>query len=247
MKPPARPDRRQLVFRRAGIRAVDEAAIQKYGIPGVALMENAATALRDACLPRLDGADPLALIVTGPGNNGGDGLALARRLDNEHVRTATVLARSPDRYEGDAATNLRIVERMGLPLFIAGDSDPTSVLDAAVQSHGEPTMIVDAIFGTGLDRPMREPYPAIVSWINERGRGGVDIVAVDIPSGLDCDTGRPLGTGNDSAVRADLTVTLAGMKIGFFEPGASAWTGEVIVGDIGAPRELLEQLAVGSD
>ena len=97
-------------------------------------------------------------------------------------------------------------------------------------------IIVDAIFGTGLDRPPAEPVAAIIEAINASGR---PIVAVDVPSGLDCDTGRPLG----ACIRAEHTITFVAEKVGFESPQARAYLGEVTVGDIGVPRELVEQIA----
>lgn len=220
MPPPTAVD--ELVFDRAAVRAVDRAAIQRYGIPGIVLMENAARGLREVVLSRVP-RPRAVLICCGSGNNGGDGHALARHLHNAGVRVLVAALGAP-RPGGDAATNEAIGRAMGLERH-GGPDDP--VPDAV-------ELVVDALLGTGLDRPVEGDARAWIRWMNGLGR---PILAVDTPSGLDCDTGRPLG----AAARAETTVTFVGWKAGFLAPGADAYTGRVIVADIGAPVELLRE------
>jgi len=223
------PERELIVFDRDAVRAVDRAAIEKYGIPGIVLMENAALGLCDHALRMLPGSDASSrvLIICGSGNNGGDGYALARHLHNRGVNV-TIAALGRPKPESDAGINRRICEHMRLHLidFERGSTDLAATHDFA--------LIVDAIFGTGLDRAVSGPAAAAIEWINAARR---PVLAVDVPSGMDCDTGKPLG----ACVRATLTVTFVGVKSGFLAPEAQELLGEVAIVDIGAPRELSER------
>ena len=208
---------------RESVRAVDRAAIDEYGIPGIVLMENAARGLAAEALRMLRGAanePPRVLIICGRGNNGGDGYALARHLHNAGIAPVLAPLGEPP-IESDAGINDAICRRMGIRRI---------ALDA-LEGCADADLVVDAIFGTGLDRPVSGEAARIIDWINGAGR---PVLAVDVPSGLDCDTGRPLGT----AVRATRTVTFVGLKPGLARSHAAPLVGEVVVVDIGAPVEL---------
>lgn len=229
------PSSESWVFDRAGVRAVDRAAIDEFGIPGVVLMENAARGLADQAIKMLPTRQnratgkspvPLAHIICGSGNNGGDGYALARQLHNRGVEVAIVAVGEPPA-TSDAGINREICRRMGLTILADAE------LEGFAAQH-RADLIVDAIFGTGLDRPIIGRAADIITWINATG---IPVLAADVPSGLDCDTGEILGV----AVRAACTVTFVGRKIGFNSPTARQLLGEVIVADIGAPRELIER------
>lgn len=220
---------------RAEVREVDRRAIQELGVPGVVLMENAglgltAIVLRELVAQRV--LDPIS-IVCGTGNNGGDGLVLARHLALAG-RCATVLY-CGDRARADRASeggiNLTIIERAGIALEETRDGP---ALEAAL-ARLAPGLVVDALYGTGLAGPLREPGLSLVRALDGCGR---PVIAVDIPSGLDCDTGRPLG----AAVRAVRTVTFVAEKVGFAAPGARAFTGEVEVVSIGCPPQAWEPI-----
>ncbi|MGD1277133.1 MAG: NAD(P)H-hydrate epimerase [Tepidisphaeraceae bacterium] len=206
---------------RQQIRQIDRLAIQRYGIPGVVLMENAARAVAEAAWTML-GQEPHAtvLVVCGGGNNGGDGLAAARHLHNRGADVRIVLISDPAKYENEAKINWEIVRPMKLPI--------------ASGVEGRPQLVVDAIFGTGLTQAPRPPFAQIVEAMHGFG---VPILSVDIPSGLDCDSGKPLGP---ACVKATRTVTFVAEKIGFAQPTARQYLGEVTVADIGCPRELVE-------
>jgi len=218
-----------LVFDRAGVRAVDQAAITEFGIPGLVLMENAARGLAEVALQMLDtSAHPAGnvLIICGSGNNGGDGYALARHLHNHGV-SVTLIALGDPRPESDAGVNRAICERMRLPIHrIDAMRDPSVFSNCS--------LVVDAIFGTGLDRPVTGDAKEAIERINGSHR---PVLAADVPSGLDADTGEVLGI----AVKAARTVTFVGLKRGFLCYQAQRWLGDVTVADIGAPRELLER------
>jgi NAD(P)H-hydrate epimerase len=215
------------VLNRAAVREIDRLAMAQYGIPGALLMENAARGLAEQARLMLADArqtPPVVWIVCGTGNNGGDGYALARHLRNDRaIPLLTMLG--PPRPGSDAALNLEICRRMRIH-----EVGPRDIAFDAID------LVVDALFGTGLDRPIEGPAAALIHMINDHH---VPVLAVDIPSGLDCDTGRPLG---DAVVRASRTVTFVGHKPGLLQPHAREYAGEVVVADIGAPIEIIERL-----
>lgn len=210
------------VLDRESVRRVDRAAVEEYGVPGVVLMENAARGLAAEALAMLPGGGAV-VIVCGWGNNGGDGYALGRHLHNAGVDVTLVSLGEP-KAGTDAATNREICRRMGIRAV--------GLDDARRLAPGD--LVVDAIFGTGLDRPVTGSAAEAIEWINATGR---PVLAVDVPSGLDCDTGATLGV----AVRAARTVTFVAPKPAMRDPAARELVGEVVVVDIGAPVELLER------
>lgn len=251
--PPTSPPR---TFSRQALRQLDELAEQEFGIPTLVLMENAAAALARVCLAQ-GGLKPgdAVVVVCGGGSNGGDGLAAARHLDNAGCNPRPLLLRRVDDLRGDAAVNGRIARAMGLPLVEPppGGWTHESLRPAFAHAAAGARVLVDAVLGTGADRPVEASSPAglAVALINawRAGRNAAvhtaarAVVAADLPSGMDADTGRGLvGTSGD-CVRADFTVTFTGHKRGFAAPGAAAFTGGVVVADVGAPRNLVERLA----
>jgi NAD(P)H-hydrate epimerase len=235
---------------REQIRRIDTIAIEQYDVPGVILMENAgrnaARAIRRHALSEPERAT--VAIVCGSGNNAGDGFVIARHLANLGARVELYLAADPARLAGDAAVNYRIAERMGIPQTDVRSSEQ---LAAAGTRWRQCDVLVDAILGTGFVGQVRPPLDEVIRVINAvKGRppglpAASDaslpvrpvIVAIDLPSGLDADTGSP---GN-ATVRADLTITMVARKIGFDAVGATDYTGPVIVVDIGAPRTAIDQ------
>ncbi|MEN6423915.1 MAG: NAD(P)H-hydrate epimerase [Phycisphaerales bacterium] len=221
------PDKGFRVMNREEVRRVDAWAIQEIGVPGVVLMENAGRSCAELAMQKLASmADPRAYIFCGVGNNGGDGYVIARHLLNAGLPTRVVLCGDPSKVQGDARINLDILERLGHRVECVNPSDGDAV--ARVQAFGcDVSLVVDALFGTGLRGELRPEYRAIVEAINALGR---PILAVDIPSGLDCDTGEPLG----AAIRAAYTVTFVAVKKGFLASGDAAdYTGELHVASIG--------------
>jgi NAD(P)H-hydrate epimerase len=201
------------------MRGLDRHTIEKLGVPGELLMECAGRLV--AALAEAELAPGRRVVVlAGPGNNGGDGLVAARHLQLRGVPVVVALAADPARVRGDAARNLERAERAGVAF-----SGP--------RWRAEPgDVIVDALFGTGLARPLEGEAAAAVRRILA-ARPACRVVAVDLPSGLDADTGQPLG----ACVQADLTVTLALPKLGLaLEPGRSL-AGRVVVGRIGIADE----------
>lgn len=213
---------------------MDHAAIEDYGIPGIVLMENASRGLAEVAKKMLgESKGRRVVIVAGTGNNAGDGFALARHLHNAGFEPVVLLAGDESRISGDAGTNLQIIKRMNLNIKVLSNDGQGLVMliEELKQAH----LIVDAVFGTGLSGKVGGFYRNVIEQINA---GDQPVLAVDIPSGLDCDTGQPLGL----AVKASTTVTFVANKQGFDNPQAGQYTGTVIVADIGAPRVLVTRI-----
>jgi NAD(P)H-hydrate epimerase len=214
----------------AEVREIDRIAIEECGLPGIVLMENAGAGTA-RLLDALGGDGPVC-IACGKGNNGGDGFVIARHLDLAGHVVKLLLACRPAEVRGDAAVNLRVVERAGLDVACLADADEaawTRALDPAA-------WIIDALLGTGASGPPTGAVATAITAINEvRRRGRARVLAVDLPSGLDGDTGAAPG----ACVRADVTATFVARKAGFDAAGAAALTGAVHVVDIGAPRAVL--------
>ncbi len=193
---------------------------------GVMLMENAGRGTTDV-LCGLGVGGPV-VIVCGRGNNGGDGFVVARHLDLRGHEVRVVLLDDPSGLRGDAAINFRVIEKSAIPLM----RWDTQLLASALR---DAAWIVDAMLGTGAMGDPREPYSTVITTLNE---SGVPILAVDVPSGLDCET----GTAGKPTIRAQHTCTFVAAKPGLLVANAAAYVGELHVVDIGAPRQLVEAL-----
>jgi NAD(P)H-hydrate epimerase len=214
------------------MRTLDRLTIE-HGTPGHVLMERAgrgATQVLLECFPRLRRKGRRAVIVIGKGNNGGDGLVIARLLRQRGVRTdVVVLGRAAD-LSGDAERNLRAYRRGKTGLHELGESAELSLLERLL---GSADVVVDAIFGTGLTKPVRGLQADAIELINA---SGVPVFAVDIPSGLNSDTGLPMGT----AIQAEATATFGFAKVGqALYPGVRH-CGRLAVVDIGLAAEAIE-------
>jgi NAD(P)H-hydrate epimerase len=205
------------------MRALDRATIEDIGLPALTLMETAGRAVAHVAEEMLDEAhisDGHVAVVCGPGNNGGDGFVAARVLRDGGIDAAVYLAVDRAAVHGDAATHLRIYERAGGPI---GEIDLEAIAGA--------DLVIDALFGVGLARPIEGPLADVVAAINQAAR----CLAIDIPSGLDADTGRVLGT----VVHADVTVTMAALKVALASAPGFTHCGAVDVADIGIPAPML--------
>jgi NAD(P)H-hydrate epimerase len=209
-------------------RQLDRRAVEEFGMTGAMLMENAGRGVADT-LCRLGIARPV-VCCCGAGNNGGDGFVIARHLDLRGYAVRVLLFADPSRLTGDAALNFGVLEKSGVPVkyFDAGE--------IAAELKGA-AWIVDALLGTGARGEPRPPIDSVIDHINA---SGVPILAVDLPSGLDCDTGQAA----QHTIRAAHTCTFVAHKPGFLAPGAEQYTGQVHVLDIGAPRKLVEEIVV---
>jgi hydroxyethylthiazole kinase-like uncharacterized protein yjeF len=211
---------------------LDRKAIETYRVPGMILMENAgrgAAEIISNIFPDIH--KKKIAIIAGKGNNGGDGFVIARYLLNQGVSVKVYLLSDPKGLRGDAETNFNIFQRIKGEVL----SVPSSKDYARVKKDLERfDILVDGIFGTGLDAEVRGYYREVIDHLNTLQR---PIVAIDIPSGLDADTGKPLGT----AIRASLTITFGLPKVGHLIPPGIDYVGEVKVIDIGIPKRLVEE------
>lgn len=204
------------------------------GLPGICLMENAALGLTDVVCDELQqrGAPEGSVvgIVTKTGNNGGDGFVLARhlKLRGFQPKVAYCGDRAAAKRETDAGINLTVLEAMAKDAII--DVADGAQLSKVLTEWSDAVLLVDCLYGTGLDRPLRPDGVALVEALDA---SPLPKVACDLPSGLDCDSGQPLG----AAVRAVRTATFVGRKRGFDAPEAAAFTGEVTVVPIGCPPQ----------
>src|SRR5262245_58367002 len=223
---------------REQLRACDRRAIEEFGVPGVVLMENAGRGAAELLLSL--GVGGPVVVCCGKGNNGGDGFVIARHLANAGAAVRVLLFADPKELTGDAAVHYRVVEKMKVPVLAPKPDETTEAWVAQQLALGDPrwdgdNWVIDALFGTGLTGPVKPPFDAVITAINAGRR---TVVAVDIPSGLDCDTGQP----QLPTVRADLTATFVALKKGFAAPVAKPYLGRVKVIDIGAPRAILAAL-----
>lgn len=214
------------------MREMDRKAIEEYKIPGLILMENAGRNVTEEILKMLDGRQQTKVgILCGKGNNGGDGFVVARHLHNHNISVNVFLvARVSDILkDGDAGTNLKILLNMKIP--VKEIFNIPGVIGILKELNGY-DILVDALFGTGLSGDVREPFKTLINGVNTLNK---PVVSVDIPSGLDCNTGRILGV----AINATKTVTFAAAKKGFYLGEGPGCSGIVIVSDISIPRELI--------
>jgi len=214
------------------VRAIDRAAIETLGIPGVILMENAGRNCADAIEEFLGTAAGRSVaVVAGGGNNGGDGYVIARHLAMRGANVVTFITCPPEKISGDAAANLRAIEALRHDVRRLEGEEPGDLAKALAQFD----VVVDAVGGTGIRGALRGDAAIAVQQINASGR---PVVAVDIPTGLDCDT----GSADGPAVRAEMTVTFVAPKKGFDSPGARQYTGTVVVAHIGIPADLVAEI-----
>jgi NAD(P)H-hydrate epimerase len=216
------------MFTRAESRDIDRRAIEELGIPSIVLMENAGRGVVDVLMSR-----PLrpsrVLILCGKGNNGGDGLVVARHLAIRGVAVQIVLLVSQHELTGDAKANVQIIDHLRLRIRELTDDDSLSAALDELATGAD--WIVDAMLGTGASGEPREPYRTAIEWMN---RQAARKLAVDVPSGLDCDTGEPAA----ATVRADVTCTFHAPKVGFTAPTAQEFLGELHVVSIGIPVDF---------
>jgi len=211
---------------------LDRKAIETYRIPGIVLMENAGRGATEAITKAFPDLQKMKVaIIAGKGNNGGDGFVVARHLLNAGVHAKIYLLADPKVLRGEAETNFQIFQRMKGEMISVPSSKDYQKMKKELEKFD---LLIDAIFGTGLDAEVRGYYREVIDHINTLQK---PVVAIDIPSGMDANTGKPLGT----AIRASLTVTFGLPKIGHLLPPGPDYVGEVKVIDIGYPKRLVEE------
>jgi len=213
-----------------GMREADRHTIEDRGVPGLVLMENAAVGVVDTLRESFPDARRV-LILCGPGNNGGDGFAAARHLHNGGLDVQLCLVGDPDRLRGDAAVNYRLAAAFGVPDVVIGDDD-LAVVESLLDDWPA-DVVVDAVLGTGADRPLTGRLAALVELVDN---ADVPVVAVDVPTGLNGSSPQIPGPH----LPADVTVTFAALKTCHVLPPACTVCGEVVVVDIGIPPAALE-------
>jgi len=210
---------------REAVRAIDQDAIERLGVPGVTLMEHAGRGAFEQIRARLPGRLDAVLVVCGPGQNGGDGFVVARHLAWSGFRPRVALGCDAERVQGDARIQLERLRAIGI--------EPARVRSwAELHALGEgATLVVDALFGTGLTRALEGSYAELVATMNALGALGVPTVALDLPSGVDADSGAVLGVAPGVA----LTLTFAALKRGLYQHPGAGLAGEVVCVPIGVP------------
>ncbi len=211
------------LYRASEVRELDRIAIEEQGIPGIKLMNRAGTVVFDELCCRWPKARRI-VVVCGGGNNGGDGYVVARLAREKGLEVILIALSDPATLQGDANTAWGAAHVAGL-----------TTASFTAERLQDADVVVDAIFGTGLDREVSGEWAAAINAINA---SGVPVVAVDIPSGLHADTGRVLGT----AIVAEVTVTFIGLKCGMLTGQGRDYCGTILFDDLGLPDAVYQQL-----
>jgi len=205
----------------AEMQALDRETIDQRGVPGEILMESAGRALVAPTLRlRAQAARPAGpvVVLAGAGNNGGDGFVVARHLLAEGIDVETVLVGDPERLPADAAANWKRLESVGGARRVTSPDTAGAAVDAVASLLAGASVAIDALFGTGLARPLAGGFASLVEAVNGARTRGLKVLAVDVPSGVSADTGAVLG----AAIAADETVTISLPKVGLaLEPGST--------------------------
>lgn len=215
------------------IREMDRVAIEEYGMPGIALMENAGAGAAGVVLSILPAAPSGVAVLAGRGNNGGDAFVVARHLRNRSIPVEVYFAGDLESVsaESDAGINLFILLKSGQRIIEIFDR---AGAEAFARRLDRMDAVVDGLLGTGTRGEIKEPYSSIIDAVNGSGR---KVVSIDLPSGLDPDTGLILG----KCISADCTATFVRPKTGFFLESGPEMCGTIHVIDIGMPIEAIRQ------
>ena len=217
------------LYRARDVRELDRIAIEEYGIPGYTLMQRAGRAAFDALLRKWPGTRRLVALCGG-GNNGGDGYIVAGLAHEHELEAAVLWLADPAGLSGSARQASDWARSLGVRI------SPFREAGALPDKVPADTVLVDALLGTGLGGPVREDYARAIAAINA---SGLPVVAMDIPSGLDADSGEVRG----AAVKADLTVSFIGLKLGLARGEGPRLCGELRYADLGVPAELFSRVA----
>lgn len=221
------------------MKRIDALAIKRYGIPALILMENAGRCAAEEALKMLPNQGMRrAAILCGYGNNGGDGFVCARHLINQGAEIQVYLVGKKKELSEEARVNYRILLKMKQKFKLIKNIAALGPLEKGIKKY---QLVIDGIFGIGLRGVPDRFYQELFSRLNA---GGIPILALDIPSGLDADTGRPFGR----AIQAEKTITFGFLKKGMVNQQARRFTGKVTIADISLPREpeLKKKVKLGS-
>lgn len=219
------------------IQEMDRITIQELGIPGAVLMENAARGATRVFLEHFaPPADSHVVVLCGRGNNGGDGYVMARYLQQAGIRVTVILLSKMNKISGDALINLKVIKQMGLEILEVPDAKRWGTKRRVIRDCD---FIIDGILGTGLNSPVKGFYGQVIKYVNSLGK---PVMAIDIPSGLNADTGQIMGV----AIKAELTATFGFPKVGhLIFPGVDL-VGRLVRIDIGIPDSVADQVPMSS-
>src|SRR3984885_2864794 len=224
---------RMRVLNSTQMREVDRRTIEDIGIPSLVLMENAGRQVVAAMEAMYgDLLERRVAVLCGRGNNGGDGFVVARTLTQRGIDVSVFLLGGVADVRGDARINLEILGHLGLTVVEVADSQAWELHCSEVSDC---TLIVDAIFGTGLNAPVSGFIESVIADVNA---SGIPVVAIDLPSGLSADSAEPIG----ESIEADTTVTLAAPKLPLVLPPGERVAGDIVIADIGLPTEVIDPL-----
>lgn len=239
------------ILSRDTVRELDQTAIDRLGIPGLVLMENAARAVAQWILTEWENPEKWSkvLIFCGIGNNAGDGLAVARHLQLHGIDFQIFLCANPERFRGDARFQYELAQKLDLPMTeLYTETEKEGVFRVISEHLSENSQkntlstfyLVDALLGTGAIGVPRFPMNAVISWMNTQVTRGSRLLAIDVPTGLDCETGLPFD-GEENVARADITLTLAAAKPGLVTENAQKFVGDLWISDIGVSVEKIRE------
>src|SRR6476620_852198 len=222
------------VLNSSQMREADRRTIEEIGIPSLVLMENAGRQVV-AAMEAVHGdlQEHQVAVLCGRGNNGGDGFVVARTLIQRGVEVSVFVLGAIADVRGDARINLEILGRLGLTVVEVADSQAWELHFSEVSNC---TLIVDAIFGTGLNAPVSGFIESVIADINT---SGIPVVSIDLPSGLSADSAEPIGP----SIEAGLTITIAAPKLPLVLPPGELRAGDIVIADIGIPVEVLDNVA----
>lgn len=222
------------------INKIDRLASEKYGIPSIILMENAGRSVAEETIKTLkrkkSAKTQKIAVLCGSGKNGGDGFVAARYLYNYGYQVKVYLLKNPNNISGDTLTNYTILKKIGVETKLISPSKLNSLSSELKKAN----CIIDAIFGTGIKGKVAGLPAQIIKMVNQTKEviTSKPVISVDLPSGLDGDTGFPLG----ECVKTTVTVTMGYPKKGFLNPEAKKYLGNLIIADIGYPRKITKNI-----
>ncbi|MCR5165089.1 MAG: NAD(P)H-hydrate epimerase [Thermoguttaceae bacterium] len=226
------------VLSRDTVRRLERTAIEDLGLPGLVLMENAARGITDIYLREFPlQPNEQTFIFCGTGNNAGDGLAVARQLQARNHPSRVFLCTDPARFRGEALVQYDVARKLKIPMESLFDAADVAEVLNPIAAQFPVFSCIDAMLGTGATGTPRAPMDAVIAWLNAHSPR---TLAVDLPSGLDCETGLP----SAAAVRASVTVSLTAAKPGLVLPEAAPYVGQLFVSDIGISLEELKKYEV---
>lgn len=212
---------------------LDQITSSQFKIPTLLLMENAGRSVAEEAKKMLRKKGSV-LIISGSGNNGGDGFAAARHLTNAGISVKIWIVGRPERFKPDTVSNYQMMTAMGIPFKLFSED----LIKNFTKDLKSSQLIIDALFGVGLNRNLEEPYISLIDLVNKAKKR---VLSVDLPSGLHADTGKIMG----NCIRANTTVTLAALKPGLYVNEGPAYAGKIRVADISIPKILIEKALHG--